>query len=317
MATARRISLPWKPELDAAAVTAAAREVAFAHTVRATDRAAAEAALTLLYQTLGFKPVPFVWFQAPDDLLRQYAIDANEQKKPGDYARFCCEGQFEAWWLARYEFAQQHLGWDEERELLHAALAVARTCGCYLPTDVRCYCADLPITIAVDAENRPHNLTGPAIGYANGFGVYCVHGTMVPDRYVIERNKLTPADVDAEANAEVRVALLEIYGMGRYLADSRAEKIDEVPADTPGYGARSPITGKVYPFGLRGARLWRRTNQHGDVIQAVELINSTAEINGRRKTYWIGVTAKALTVEQAVAESYGVPVVEYQPEWET
>ena len=184
--------------------------------------------------------------------------------------------------------------------------------------DTAAYLSDLPIRIQVDAEGRPHSMDGAAIGYANGFGVYCVHGLLVPEDWVLHPERLTPKQVDDEPNAERRSALLMLYGMGRYIADSKSTLVDEVPDDCAGYDVKRPSDGRIYPYGLRGARLWRRTNAHGDVIQAVELKNSTVEIGGRRKTFFIGVSAKSSSVEEAVAWSYGFETAaEYYPQAES
>jgi hypothetical protein len=316
--TEKKYNVEWTPELEAKADAMVNEHMQLVYRVDPLDRAKAEASVAQLYRALGFEPVPCMWFDGPDDLLRQYAQDAGEARKAGEYARYYCDAQFSAWWFVRYEFALLHLpGSDVEPVLTQAQYDLARSCAGYLPTDVRCYLSERPVSIKVDAEHRPHSLDSAAILYRNGFGVYCVHGVMVPDRYITQRDKLTPSDVDAEENAEVRAALLQIYGMGRYLADSKAKLVHHVPDDAPAYKHKSAVTGKVYPYGLRGAKLWRRENKHGDIVQAVELLNSTAEVGGRRKTYWIGVTTQAQTVEEAVAASYGVSASEYLPEWET
>jgi len=309
----KKINVEWTPELDKLADQTVKEEIAFFKPMK-TNRKKAEAAMTHLYEVLGHKPVPYVWFDGPDDLLRQYAKDAGENQRPGEYARYYCDGQMTKWWFARYDFVRKYISEEAtEPKLLDAILEVCRTCAGYLPTDVRCYMSEHPVAIHLDSEGRPHNMEGPAIQYKNGFGVYCVRNIMIPEHYITQRDKLTPAMVDKEENAEVRAILLELYGMGKYIADSKSVCVHEVPPDKKGYDVVSPLLGRVYPFGLRGARLWRRENEHGDIVQAVELINSTAH-NGKRKTYWIGVTSTATTVEEAVAKSYGFDKVEdYNP----
>jgi hypothetical protein len=288
-------------------------------TVRDTDEAKAEAAIERLYRALGHEVQKAIWFDSPVALVKFLA--ESMKCKPSEAARYYCDGQFSAWWFARFEFAIKYVkGYNEERELTEAMVDVGRECAGYILCKEAVLLARHPIEIHVNPEHRPHNEDGASILYRDGSGIYCVNGRRVPKKWIMNKDKLSPKDVDDETNAELRVILLQLYGMGRYIADSKSELVHEVPAEVKGkkYTAVRPDTGKVYNYGLRGARLWRRQNGHGDVIQAVELLNSTWVVGEKRKTYYIGVSVQATTVEQAVALSYGFDKsVMYDPAIET
>lgn len=171
-----------------------------------------------------------------------------------------------------------------------------------------------PSVIARDERGRLHSLTGPACGFGDGWGVYAVHGVRVPANVIEHPELLTVARIDGEQNAEVRRVMIERYGIGTYLADAGAQKLDE---DKDSLGLPR--------------RLWRKPLSGDEDIVVVEVQNSTPETDGTRRTYFLRVQPELrplldndrlgepqkATCHNAVASTFGMRGEEYRPEVET
>lgn len=121
--------------------------------------------------------------------------------------------------------------------------------------------------------SRLHSGDGRALAWADGWAIYALHGRQVPGWIVERPSDICVAHIEAETNSEVRRVMLELYGPARYLADSGARVVDEIPA-------KHPI------LGLRGARLLRRDLAgRSEPIVYLEMLNSTADPDGSRRRY--------------------------------
>jgi hypothetical protein len=69
-----------------------------------------------------------------------------------------------------------------------------------------------------------HREDGPAVAW-DGWGLYAIHGVVVPERVVMAPETLTVAEIDAETNAEVRRVMRERFGEGRYLREAGADLV--------------------------------------------------------------------------------------------
>jgi hypothetical protein len=134
-----------------------------------------------------------------------------------------------------------------------------------------------------------------------GFAAWFWHGVSV-DREIIERPEhITIEAIDEEANAERRRVMVERFGPERLVREGGAEL---VPEDETG-------------------RLWRR--QIGpnvrwgreEPITMVEVINSTPEPDGSRKTYFLRVPPRTETARAGVAWTFGLTSEEYRPSAES
>lgn len=129
-------------------------------------------------------------------------------------------------------------------------------------------------------------MTGPAVSYGENSpsNVYAIGGVRVT-RNIIDR-KYTCADIDVEVNAEVRRVMIDLYGQGRYIADSGAEIVN------------------VDDFGT----LYKKDFANDEPMMMVKVINSTAEPDGTFKDYFIRVDPKAYggltTARAAVASTW-------------
>ena len=169
--------------------------------------------------------------------------------------------------------------------------------------------SDRPEVLTVDAQNRPHNDTGPFCRWRDGTALYAIHGTYVAGWIVEQPERITVESIEAEQNAEVRRVMIERYGVGKYVRDARFEVLD---ADLDRLG--------------QPRRLLRR-----DDLLVVELTNSTVDADGTRRVYHVPChpelrpllprgelgEPQPMTALAAVASTYGLTAKQYQLECET
>jgi hypothetical protein len=147
---------------------------------------------------------------------------------------------------------------------------------CERPTEIHRELTN-PATPRGWGSHRLHNMSGPAIAWPDGWGVYAIHGVRLPFhlRHIVEDPKrITLAEISAESNAEIRRVMLERFGIERYMAESGATVVAELP-DT------HPIVG------LRGARLLRRDIPDDEPIIMVDCVNSSPEPDGTYRRYML------------------------------
>ena len=226
-------------------------------------------------------------------------------------------GGQETSWLAEYFLLQQGgLAFSNDLKSKAEAYAnYAQHCGWALFYKNWAFVSDRPCAIQRDGNGRFHGENGPALLFADGFGVaYCWHGVRVPSWMIREKQKITVARIRRERNIELRRCMAEIYGLGRYIREIGAELID----DDPEWG-----------------KLWRIPWGEGVFELIVEVKNSTPEPDGEIKTYFLSVhpqlcpipdveegetdfgAPQKLTARNAVASTFGLRGEDYQPEIET
>jgi hypothetical protein len=156
--------------------------------------------------------------------------------------------------------------------------------------------SDVPVRLSLDEQGRPHASDGPYCRWADGSGLYAVHGIPVP-AYLFERPEtLTVQVIERQWNAEVRRVMVERYGTGRFLRDSGARIVD----DDPRFGT-----------------LYRKDLSGDEPMAMVKVINATPEPDGLRKEYFLRVPPNTPTAQAAVAWTFGLSVGEYDPVVET
>lgn len=143
-----------------------------------------------------------------------------------------------------------------------------------------CIVSDFPERLHKDAQHRPHCDDGPSHRWHDGWSIYHVHGVRVPEYVVMRPQEITPAKIDAEANAEVRRVMLNRYGVERYIRDTQAQVVDAVGDDHP-------------MIGLRRARLIRRDLPDDEPIVMVDCVNSSPEADGTHRRYMLRVDPNA------------------------
>lgn len=98
--------------------------------------------------------------------------------------------------------------------------------------------SDFPRTLKVDDQLRPHNESGPFCEWADGSALFAVHGVRVPRWIIQDKKRLSVENIKAQADAEIRRVMIELYGWGNYLKESGAKIVDMDSLTLEGSAAR-------------------------------------------------------------------------------
>ena len=186
-----------------------------------------------------------------------------------------------AGWCGYISFIRDVLGWkDPVLERFTIDEALAKSCGWVWWHENVLAISDRPTVVNRDDRQRLHCETGPSIAYRDGWALYYWHGVNVPADIIECPQSVTGARIDAEKNAEVRRVMIERYGAERYVIDSGAKVVDQLPDD---YRLK----------GLRSARVLLKTVPDDEPIAYVDLLNSTPEPDGTTRRYMLRVDPNA------------------------
>ncbi|WP_066954938.1 DUF6745 domain-containing protein [Streptomyces lushanensis] len=224
------------------------------------------------------------------DRIRTGVVEAlsGEPAEPAEAARIrtvlldAVLGQHDAAWLAAF---------DGRGERLEGLAEVARHAGWWWPYARAVVICERPSELHRDEAGRLDRGDGPALAFPDGFALYAWRGMPVPAEFLDELASLTPERIRDEANAELRRVMLEHYGYDRYLDESGAQPVHR---DESGV-------------------LWRISLRGDEDIAMVEVVNSTPEPDGTRRTYWLRVPPTTRTAKQGVAWTFGLEAEEYEP----
>lgn len=142
--------------------------------------------------------------------------------------------------------------------------------------------------------DRFHAEDGPALAWPGGTRRWFWKGVEVPQYVVEEPSRITPRAILDERNAELRRVLLERHGAERFL---RALGAEPVHADD---------------FGT----LYRVEFPGDEPLVMVKVLNSTPELDGSRREYFLRVPPNVETAHEAVAWTFGLSAAEYHPDSE-
>jgi hypothetical protein len=189
-------------------------------------------------------------------------------------------GQHDASWLAFYKYFHDECGLTAQTDKLKGLWMLAKSAGWAIPHENICWVSERHNILERDERGRLHSISGPACAYPDGWGIYAVHGVLVPAGIIEDRASITVTRIEAEANSEVRRVMIDLYGPKRYLSDSGAIAVQECKPDH-------------YLVGLRSARLLRKEVDDDEPIVMVDLLNSTPEPDGSVKRYLLRVDPNA------------------------
>lgn len=234
--------------------------------------------------------VEFIWVSSPlegakkvRDLCEGYA--------------FPVYGPFEAGWLAFYDFFGEVCGLKDVVAPLEGLMQAAQNAGLWWPildedtNEITVVVTDRPTVISMDAENRLHNVDGPALAYEDGFGIYIVHGVEVPQDIVENKESLTAQRILSENNLEVRRIMMELKGEEAFIkeADAKLRQEDDF--------------GKLWVVNIPGDE---------DLVMCEVVCPSTG------RTYFLRVPPQTRTCQEGLAWSGGMTKAEdYTPLVET
>jgi hypothetical protein len=220
-------------------------------------------------------------------LVEEVAEDADDEAAVRVLRLDAVRGQHDAAWLCAFG-----AGGDSP---LAGLGAVARAAGWWWPYERLAVVCERPVELYRDEAGRLDRSDGPALAFPDGFALHAWRGMPVPGSFLAELATLTPERIRDEENAELRRVMLEHYGYDRYLRESEAQPVHR---DETGVLWRVPLSGDE------------------DVVM-VEVVNSTPEPDGTRRTYWLRVPPGTRTAREGVAWTFGLAPEEYAPVRET
>jgi hypothetical protein len=211
-------------------------------------------------------------------------------------------GQHDAAWIAFYNYFREMCGLAAQTEKLEGLRLICENAGWFLPYEKICWVSERHNICQRDDRGRLHCEDGPALTYPDGWGIYAWHGVRVSYRVIEHAEELTVAEIQTEANAEVKRVMVERYGLSRFLMDSGAKKLAE---DEFGELYRSEIPGD-------------------EPLLMVKVMNSTPEPDGTIKPYFLRVqpelrpllsdglgSEQKMTALNAVASTFGMTGEQY------
>lgn len=175
-------------------------------------------------------------------------------------------------------------------------LRLAESAGPWWALDGLAIVCERPVVARSDASGRPHSESGPALAWGDGTQIWMWHGVGVPDWVVLHPERIDVRAISREDNMEVRRVMVERVGWERIAREGGARLLQE---DSTG-------------------RLWETTRplegfSWGANAKFVEVENSTPEPDGTRRHYYIRVPPDTRTARAAVAWTFALGELDYQP----
>lgn len=210
------------------------------------DRYAAGRAIFDVYRCAGLKPPNrVVWHESPLAMLKR-DVSAELAERAGQPASMnvakprplseCIYGQHDAGWLSFYAFMREVVGLREQTEKVTGLIALARCAGWAMPYENACHVSERHSVLKRDNSGRLHCLTGPAVAYPDGWGVYAVRGVRVPKEWIEKRETLDPMIALTDPNLERRAAAATIIGWDKVLEKLSPTVVDTETSEQYDYG---------------------------------------------------------------------------------
>lgn len=184
-------------------------------------------------------PKAIVWARSTLEALRfawqlKRIADPTLKEPTGENLRSCWSqwswGQTEMYWLGWYRFAIDRVGvvvTPEQSRRLSIREDLARSCYGVITVNAVEIAIMHPAVAKFDDANRLHCEDGNALEFADGYGVACWHGTVIPLDWIKNRKTLDPKIALTETNVEKRRAAAEIIGWARVLRETPHREIDK------------------------------------------------------------------------------------------
>ena len=232
------------------------------------------------------------WDQVKDQVGAQ--VWAQVQDQVWDQVRDQAYGSHDSPWLAFYDFMGDVLGLDCIHSL-KGLMEIAKHCGWWAPYKNVVILQDRHNVLNRDQMGRLHCEDGMACGYPDGWGLCAWHGVRVPPNIILHPESITIQQINKEENAEIRRVMIERYGLGKYIEDSKAKII---------HSSGNNI-------------LYCQDLPNDEPIVMVRVLNSTPEFDGSLKSYFLRVPPSIVDADAAVAWTFGMTREEYKPIKET
>lgn len=178
------------------------------------------------YKNIGKEP-PKHGVRMVDDPDQAKALAREYGAKVVEFSSF---GQHDANVFAFYAFFRDECGLKEQTETIVPLIELAKLTSWHLWYDDMAILVRLPQEMHLDANNRLHNLHGPAYVFSDTFKVYAIDGFNLEERHV-----MTPVDqIDSqfilgEKNADIRRCIIK-----RLTAEQLVKVLDAKVLDAQG-----------------------------------------------------------------------------------
>lgn len=282
---------------------------------RPSNRELAEDGIAEAYKLAKLEPPTTIeWCDSPAAGMKRL----KELGLPDSQALLYHGGQYwGAWWAARPAYYEDHCGLDVWGGAKRAAMGLIE-CGWWWPCEGYALVSERHRRLHRDEQGRLHSTLDQAIGWADGIGLYVVHGITldrvlgrsvlassraralahgesVPDLHprvaevVAAAGPLTVEAVEGAANAEVRRVLMEAYGASEYLTAIGAELVDEDKDELD-----------------QPRRLYRANVKWLDEPLAFVVVRDSSVRGNARREYSLRVDPRCKTALEAVASCAGI-----------
>jgi len=222
----------------------------------------AKKAVRLAYKCGGLEPpTEIIYCASPMDAQRKIAELSGKK----EFVSTTFDGQHDVNYCSFYDFFQKECGIKLPK--FRGIMAITEECGWVYGYDTICFVCDRHTVLNRDSQNRLHSVDGPAVSYPDGYSVYAVHGIRIPAWIILEKEKITIEKILTEQNAEVRQAMMEVYGRVKMLESEDCKVIDQ-----------DLEWGTLY-------RTQKLTDCNGDPFCFLHVVNSTPEADGTWKSY--------------------------------
>lgn len=229
--------------------------------------------------------------------LADQSLPENIKKGAQDAFQWACYGQHDAGWLAFYDYFQQ-IG-VEGLEQLDGLKKAAKFCGWWWPMSHIAVVTEQPINLGLDDQGRLHHGNARAIEYNDDWGLWVWNGTNVPKRYITDPDSITAQEVIEQENAEMRRIMVERMTPERFAEESNAKTLDE---DTDKLGLPRKLIQVEMPT--------------GEPWTAVQVMNSSEEPDGSRRSYSLRVPPTTTSCAEGIAWTVEKEAGEYNPDVE-
>lgn len=162
-------------------------------------------------------------------LMRQLFADGGAElvrRTKEDYLQYWrswwSPGVADVWWLHMYDVLQEYCDWED----MHGFRGLADHCFTAITSPEWVLLCDKPTINHIGDDGVPSHLDAPAIGFADGYGIFSFQGVTLPPDMIVNPEGLTAQRIMAEENAEVRRVMMRKFGEGRFVEEIGAAVID-------------------------------------------------------------------------------------------
>jgi hypothetical protein len=110
-------------------------------------------------------------------------------------------------------------------DILHALRLIGENIGWIVPHERVCWLVERPDVVGTDATGRLHCASGSALRYGDGWSVHAWKGVAVPAWVIARPHDITLDWIDAQIDAPVRHAMIDIFTAERFIAAGGADPV--------------------------------------------------------------------------------------------